>query len=166
MTLTTNRPARTVRDSQHEMSEIMMPQHANVLGNVFGGVILALMDQTAGVVAFRHCRSAVVTMSMDRVDFKEPIHIGDLVIVKASVNYVGRTSMEIGVRVDAEDLLTGAHRHTNSGYLTFVAVGSDGRPIEAPGLIPETEQEQRRHSAAVERRRRRLDERRTEERTK
>jgi acyl-CoA hydrolase len=121
------------------------------------------MDQTAGVVAFRHSRSAVVTMSMDRVDFREPIHIGDLVIVKASVNYVGRTSMEIGVRVDAEDLLTGARRHTNTGFLTFVAVGRDGRPIEAPALIPETEEEHGRNAAAAERRKRRLDERRQEE---
>jgi acyl-CoA hydrolase len=153
------RLARTVKDSQHEMSEIMMPQHANVLGNVFGGVILALMDQTAGVVAFRHARTAVVTMSMDRVDFREPIHIGDLVIVKASVNYVGRTSMEIGVRVDAEDLLTGARRHTNTGFLTFVAVGRDGRPIEAPALIAETDEERRRTAAAEQRRKRRLDER-------
>jgi acyl-CoA hydrolase len=166
MTSTTTRLARTVRDSQHEMSEIMMPQHANILGNVFGGVILSLMDQTAGVVAFRHSRSAVVTMSIDRVDFREPIRIGDLVILKASVNYVGRTSMEIGVRVDAEDLLTGAHRHTNTGYLTFVTVGRDGRPIEAPTLVPETDEERRRYAAAVERRRRRLDERTKEEQGK
>lgn len=166
MTLTSARPARTVKDSQHEMSEIMMPQHANVLGNVFGGVILSLMDQTAGVVAFRHSRCAVVTMSIDRVDFREPIHIGDLVIVKGSVNFVGSTSMEIGVRVDAEDLLTGARRHTNSGYLTFVAVGRDGRPIEAPALLPETDEERRRHAAAVERRKRRLEERRVEELSK
>lgn len=143
-----------------------MPQHANVLGHVFGGVILSLMDQTAGVVAFRHSRTAVVTMSIDRVDFREPIHIGDLVILKASVNYVGRSSMEIGVRVDAEDLLTGSRRHTNTGYLTFVTVGKDGRPIEAPGLIAETDEERRRYAAAVERRRRRLDERKQEEQSK
>src|SRR6185503_20423601 len=118
MTSTMTRPARTVRESQHEMSEIMTPQHANVLGNVFGGVILSMMDQTAGVVAFRHARSAVVTMSIDRVDFREPIRIGDLVVMKASVNYVGRTSMEVGVRVEAEDLLSGKLRHTNSCYLT------------------------------------------------
>jgi acyl-CoA hydrolase len=166
MTDTATRGTRTVKESQHEMSEIMMPQHANVLGNVFGGVILSLMDQTAGVVAFRHARCAVVTMSMDRVDFREPIRIGDLVIVKGSVNYVGRTSMEIGVRVDAEDLLTGSHRHTNTGFLTFVAVGRDGRPVEAPALIPETDDERRRHADAMERRRRRLDERLREERSK
>ena len=143
-----------------------MPQHANVLGNVFGGVILSLMDQTAGVVAFRHARCPVVTMSIDRVDFREPIRIGDLVILKASVNYVGRTSMEIGVRVDAEDLLTGAHRHTNTGFLTFVTVSRDGRPVEAPALIPETDEERRRFAAAVERRKLRLAERTTEEQSK
>jgi acyl-CoA hydrolase len=140
----------------------MMPQHANVLGHVFGGVILSLMDQTAGVVAFRHARTAVVTASIDRVDFREPIRIGDLVIMKASVNYVGRTSMEIGVRVEAEDLLTGNRRHTNSCYLTFVAVDRHGRPIEVPPVVPETEMERRRYAAAQARRKRRLEERNQE----
>jgi acyl-CoA hydrolase len=142
----------------------MMPQHANNMGHVFGGVILSMMDKTAAIAAFRHSRAAVVTASIDRVDFREPIHLGDLVVMKASVNFVGKSSMEVGVRVEAEDLLTGRRRHTNSCYLTFVAVDATGRPIEVPMLIPETEHERRRHAAAMDRRRRRLEEREAEER--
>ena len=154
--------ARTVRDSQHETSELMMPQNANLMGHVFGGVMLSMMDKTAAIAAVRHSRSPCVTASIDRVDFREPIHVGDLVVMKASVNYAGRTSMEVGVRVEAEDLLSGRRRHTNSCYLTFVAVDRDGRPVEVPPLIPETSVEVRRHAAAGERRRRRLEERTAE----
>ncbi|SRR5579883_253711 len=155
-------PPRPVRDSQHETSELMMPQHANVLGHVFGGVVLSMLDRTAAISAIRHARSACVTASVDRVDFREPIHVGDLVIMKASVNYAGRTSMEVGVRVEAEDLITGRRRHTNSCYLTFVAVDRNGRPVEVPPLLAETPDEVRRHAAARERRRRRLEERNAE----
>jgi acyl-CoA hydrolase len=154
---------RTVRESQHETSEIMMPGHANNLGHVFGGVVLAMMDKTAAVAAIRHARASCVTASIDRVDFREPIYLGDLVVMQASVNYVGRTSMEIGVRVEAEELQTGRRRHTNSCYLTFVAVDEKGRPIEVPALKPETPDEIRRYQAAVERRRLRLQEREQEE---
>jgi acyl-CoA hydrolase len=105
----------------------------------------------------------VVTASIDRVDFREPIHPGDLVLMKASVNYAGRTSMEVGVRVEAEELITGRRRHTNSCYLTFVAIDRNGRPIEVPELHPETDDEKRRYDAAIERRRRRLEERQAEE---
>lgn len=157
------RPTRTVRESQHETSQIMMPGDANNLGHVFGGVVLAMLDKTAAVAAIRHCRSACVTASIDRVDFREPIHLGDLVVMKASVNYVGRTSMEVGVRVEAEDLQTGSRRHTNSCYLTFVAVDRNGRPIQVPDLKPESPDEMRRYEAAVARRRRRLEEREQEE---
>ena len=135
---------RTVRETQHETSEIMMPQHANNLGHVFGGVILSMMDRTSAVAAIRHARNDCVTVSVDRVDFREPIHLGDLVIMKASVNFVGRTSMEVGVRIEAENLITGERRHTNSCYLTFVAIDSDGRPVEVPPLLPETDDERRR----------------------
>ncbi|HEY9226519.1 MAG TPA: acyl-CoA thioesterase [Gemmatimonadaceae bacterium] len=121
------------------------------------------MDKTAAIAAFRHSRASVVTASIDRVDFREPIHLGDLVVMKASVNYVGRSSMEVGVRVEVEDLMTGLRRHTNSCYLTFVAVDRNGRPIEVPELKPETEDEVRRHAAAQNRRRRRLEERTAEE---
>lgn len=153
---------RTVRETQHETSEIMMPQHANNLGHVFGGVILSMMDRTSAVAAIRHARNDCVTVSVDRVDFREPIHLGELVIMKASVNFVGRTSMEVGVRIEAENLVTGERRHTNSCYLTFVAIDSSGRPVEVPPLLPETADERRRHAAAKERRRRRLEERNAE----
>jgi acyl-CoA hydrolase len=153
---------RPVRESQHETSELMMPQHANNLGHVFGGVILSMMDRTSAVAAIRHARSSCVTVSVDRVDFREPIHLGDLVVMKASVNYVGRTSMEVGVRVEAENLVTGVRRHTNSCYLTFVAIDAAGRPIPVPPLLPETPDEHRRHAAAAQRRRRRLEERTAE----
>jgi len=141
----------------------MLPQHSNNLGLVFGGVILGMMDTASAVCAIRHARAICVTASVDRVDFREPIHLGDLVIMKCSVNYVGRTSMEVGVRVESEDLQSGIRRHTNSCYLTFVAIDRNGRPVEVPRLVPETEEEIRRFEAARARRRRRLEERTSEE---
>jgi len=158
-----NSDARPVRETQHETAQLMMPQHANVLGHVFGGVVLSMMDTTAAVSAIRHARLACVTVSVDRVDFREPIHVGDLVIMKSSVNFVGRTSMEIGVRVETENLVTGLRRHTNSCYLTFVAVDRNGKPVPVPPLKPESPEEIRRHQAAKQRRERRLQERVAEE---
>ncbi|HUQ48108.1 MAG TPA: acyl-CoA thioesterase [Gemmatimonadaceae bacterium] len=154
--------SRTVKETQHETSQLMLPQHSNNLGLVFGGVILAMMDTASAVCAIRHARAICVTASVDRVDFREPIHLGDLVIMKCSVNYVGRTSMEVGVRVESEDLTTGSRRHTNSCYLTFVAIDRNGRPIQVPRLVPETDDEIRRFEAAKARRRRRLEERTAE----
>ena len=163
VTIANARSSRTVRESQHESSALMLPPDANNLGNVFGGVVMALVDKTAAVAAIRHARSTCVTASIDRVDFREPIHLGDLVVLKASVNFVGRTSMEIGVRVEAEDLISGVRRHTNSCYLTFVAVDDYGHPREIPTLVAESEAEKRRYAAAQERRRRRLEERDAEQ---
>ena len=157
-------PSRFVRESRHESSEMMMPQHANNLGHVFGGVILSLLDRVAAVSAIRHTRQNCVTVSVVSGGFREPIHHGVLVILKSSVNFVGRTSMEIGVRVEAEDLSTGARRHTNSCYLTFVAIDRNHRPMEIPQIVPETDDEKRRYGAAQERRRRRLEERNAERR--
>lgn len=133
-----------------------MPTDENVLGHVFGGSILVLLDKVAGVCAVRHSRSPCVTASFDRVDFREPILVGELVHLKGSVNFVGRSSMEIGVRVEAENMLTGVLRHTNSCYVTFVAIDNDGRPVEVPALVPETDEEKRRFAAGAERRRLRL----------
>jgi acyl-CoA hydrolase len=151
--------SRTVKETQHETSQLMMPQHSNNLNNVFGGVILAMMDTAAAVSAIRHARMTCVTVSVDRVDFRQPIYLGELVIMKCSVNFVGRTSMEVGVRVEAEHLLTGVRRHTNSCYLTYVAVDVTGRPVEVPRLVVEGPEEIRRYEAAIDRRRRRLEER-------
>jgi uncharacterized protein (TIGR00369 family) len=144
------------------MSELMMPNMANNLGHVFGGVILSLVDRVAAVAAIRHARLPCVTVSVDRVDFHEPIYLGELVIAHASVNLVGRTSMEVGVRIEAENLLTGRRRHTNSCYVTFVAVDQRGRPTPVPPLALETEEDRRRNAGAAARRRRRLEERQSE----
>lgn len=134
----------------------MMPHMANVLGNVHGGVLLGMMDRVAAVTAIRHAKRVCVTVSVDRVHFREPIHLGELVTMHASVNYAHRTSLEVGVRVEAENLLTGTTRHTNSSYLTFVAIDENGRPVPVPPVIPETEEEKARYRAAEARRLQRL----------
>lgn len=139
---------RTVRASQSTMTELMMPNMANNLGNVFGGVILSLVDRVAAVAAIRHAMGPCVTVSVDRVDFREPIHVGELVTALASVNFVGRTSLEVGVRVEAENIMTGSRRHTNSCHLTFVAIDPEGRPRPVAPVVPETEEERRRFAAA------------------
>lgn len=144
--------ARPVKESQSVMTELMMPHHANVLGNVFGGVILSLVDRVAAVAAIRHARGPCVTVSVERVEFKQPIYVGEFVTAWASVNHVGRTSMEVGVRVEAENIVTGGRRHTNSCYVTLVAVDGNGRPRAVAPVIPETEEEQRRYAAAQRRR--------------
>ncbi len=150
---------RPVSASQAMMSELMMPHHANNMGNVFGGVILSLVDRVAAVAATRHARRQCVTVSVDRVDFLQPIYLGELVTALASVNYVGRTSMELGIRIEAENLLTGERRHTNSCYVTYVAIDERGKPVPVPPVAPETEDQRRRYRAAEERRARRLEER-------
>ncbi len=150
---------RPARESRATMTELMMPNMANGNGNVFGGVLLSLVDRAASVAAIRHARSACVTVSVDRVEFREPIHVGELVTAKASVNYVGRTSIDVGVRVEAEAIVTGERRHTNSCYLTFVAIDEDGKPTPVPPLVLETEEERVWHEHAKLRRRLREEER-------
>jgi acyl-CoA hydrolase len=155
----TPRRSRTVRESQLETSALMMPADENARGHVFGGAVLAMMDKAAAVVAMRHARLPCVTVSVDRVDFREPILVSELVHMKASVNFVGHSSMEIGIRIEAENMMAGTRRHTNSCYVTYVALDRDGKPAEVPSLTPETDEEKRRYAAAAERRRRRLEER-------
>jgi uncharacterized protein (TIGR00369 family) len=138
--------------SQSMVSELLMPQHVNNLGHVFGGVILSMVDRAAAVAAMRHSGKACVTVSIDRVDFREPIYSGELVTCSAQVNYAGRTSMEVGVRVEAENLLTGTRRHTNTCYLTFVAINEQGEPTPVPRLKLETEEEEQRFREAARRR--------------
>ncbi len=147
---------RPPRLSHTTIAEVMMPHMANHLGNVHGGVILGMLDRVGAVSAIRHAQHICVTASVDRVDFREPIHLGELVTMYASVNYAHRTSIEVGVRVEAEDLLTGVRRHTNTCYLTFVALGDDGRPVPVPPLAPETEVERRRYREAEVRRAQRM----------
>ena len=152
--------ARHPRDSETVMSELMMPQHANIMGNVFGGVILSLVDRVAAVCAIRHAAMQCVTVSVDKVDFKEPIHVGELITAYARVNFAGRTSMEVGVKIIAENVLTGARRHTNSCYVTYVALDNNGVPSEVPPIAPESPDEKRRYERAAQRRANRVMDRR------
>lgn len=135
---------KKVSESRTEMSQLMMPHHANIAGTVYGGVLLSIADSVAYVCAARHAGPNCVTVSVDQVDFREPIRIGELVTLKASVNYVGRTSMEIGIRIEAENLKTGDRRHTNSCYFTMVSLDEAGRPSPVPRLICETPVEKKR----------------------
>jgi len=146
------------RLSQTTIAEVMMPHMANVLGNVHGGVLLGMMDRVGAVAAIRHAHMVCVTVSVDRVDFREPVRLGELVTMHACVNYAHRTSLEVGVRVEAENLLTGAKRHTNSCYLTFVAIDERGRPVPVPPVVPETDEERERFRKAERRRARRIQE--------
>ncbi len=130
--------------SETIVSELMMPHHVNNHGHVFGGVVLSMVDRAAGVAAMRHSGWPCVTVSIDRVDFKEPIFTGELVTCQARVNFVGRTSMEIGVRVEAERLLSREKRHTNTCFLTFVAIDSKNRPVPVPPLELETDGDRKR----------------------
>ena len=143
---------RHPRESEAVLTELMLPQHANVLGNVFGGHILALVDKVAAVAAIRHARGPCVTVSVDKVDFREPIRVGELVTAYARVNFAGHTSMEVGVKIVAENILTGEKRHTNSCYVTYVALDEQGRPTEVPPVVPETEEEKKRYERAAQRR--------------
>jgi acyl-CoA hydrolase len=143
---------KTVRQSSIVMPQRMLPQDANPAGNIHGGVILKHIDLAGAVAAMRHARCAVVTKSIDRMAFLAPVGVGELLIMKASVNMAGTTSMEVGVRVEAENLFTGEVRHAASAYLTFVAMSPDGRPREVPPLILESGEEHRRHREALARR--------------
>ncbi len=144
--------AKPVGHSKTEISHLMMPQHVNFMGTVYGGTILSIADGVAYVCAARHAGLNCVTVSVDRVEFREPIRIRELVTFLASVNYAGRSSMEIGIKIFAEDLQTGRKRHTNSCYFTMVCLDDKGRPKAVPAVIPETEEEKRRFRQGEERR--------------
>jgi len=144
--------ARPPSHSVSTVSELMMPGDVNNLGHVFGGVVLSMVDRVAAVAAMRHAGRPSVTVSIDRVDFKEPIYAGELVTCRARVNYVGTTSMEIGVEVVAEDLLSGEKRHTNTCFLTFVAIDEDDRPVPVRPLALESEEDRRRYREGERRR--------------
>ncbi len=154
--------AKTVKDSCITLAHVMMPEDANPAGNVHGGVVMKQIDTAAGVVAARHARCNVVTASIERLDFIHPVYIGNLLSLKASLNMVGTSSMEVGVRAETENLLTGEVRHTVSAYLTVVALDENGRPKRVPDLILESEKEKRRNREALRRREVRLAERKRE----
>ena len=136
---------KTVSQSRTEMSQLMLPQHANFGGMVYGGAILSIADSVSYVCAARHTGPNCVTVSVDRVDFRQPIRIGELVTFLASVNFTGHSSMEIGIKIFAENLKTGQKRHTNSCYFTMVCLDDQGRPKEVPRLVPETAEDKRRY---------------------
>ncbi len=147
---------KRIRESSVMLAQVMNPQDANPAGNVHGGVIMKLIDTAAGAAAVKHSGANCVTASIDRLDFHNPVFIGDLVTFRASVNYTGKSSMEVGVRVESQNLFTGETRHTVSAYLTFVALDKQGKPTPIPPLVLETADEQRRHREAQARRETRL----------
>ncbi len=151
--------ARKVSESQVVMTELVLPSHTNALGSIFGGTVMSWVDIAAAICAQRHSRKVVVTAHIDEIRFVAPVYTGWVINLKASVNQVGTTSMEIGVRVDAENPQTGEMFHTASAYLTFVALDSHGKPTSVAPLILETVEDKRRHEAAVSRRNMRLQKR-------
>ena len=150
---------RPVRLSQTEMTELVLPNDANVHGSVLGGRVMHFIDICAAIAANRHSGRGVVTAMVDAIEFLHPVAVGSLLVLRASVNYAARTSMEVGVKVWAEDPRTGDRRHTSSAFLTFVAVDSTGRPLEVPPVLPETAEERRRYADAQARRAVRLENR-------
>ena len=147
---------RPVRESLSVYSEFALPNDANPLGNVLGGRVMHLVDVAGAIAAMRHAGCTVVTASVDHMSFLHPVHIGELIVLRASVNRVFRSSMEVGVRVEVENLASGQVRHTSSAYLTFVGLGKDGKRVTVIPVIPETDEENRRYEEAAERRAQRL----------
>jgi len=150
------------QDSIVIISRIMLPGDANAAGIVHGGVIMKEIDNAAGVTAVRHTRKICVTASIDRLDFYKPAFIGNLLTIKAGINWTGKTSMEIGARIETEDSMTGVKTHLASAYLTFVALGEDKKPVRVPPLKPVTKEEFRRNTQAIARRKLRLSEKQKE----
>jgi uncharacterized protein (TIGR00369 family) len=143
---------RSVRFSQTTLTELMIPAYANFGGKIHGGILLSLIDKVAYACASRHAGTYCVTVSVDGVNFLEPVEVGDLVSLHASVNYVGKTSLVIGIRIIAENVRTGTQRHTNTSYVTMVAKGDDDKPTPVPELLLENEEDTRRFLEAIKRR--------------
>jgi acyl-CoA hydrolase len=145
-------PPRAIGESRSEMTELILPNDTNTLGNLLGGRLMHFIDLVAALAAHRHARTHVVTASIDRIDFIAPVHVGDLLVLKSTLNRAFRTSMEVGVKVWVENTIAGISRHVASAYLTFVAVDSQGRRVPVPQLLPETEEDKRRYEDAGRRR--------------
>ncbi len=143
-------------ESAVTMTEVVLPTHANSLGTIFGGQIMCWIDIAAAIAAGKHARKVVVTASIDALHFEAPVKIGHVVHIHAMVNYAGRTSMEVGVRVDSENLVTGEMKRTAKAYTTFVALDDKGKPTAVPPLVPHTAQEKRRYTEAQKRRESRI----------
>jgi len=151
----TNTP-KPIRASRTTLSQLMHPQHANLLGNVHGGWIMKLVDEAGALACMRHAQKKVVTVAIDSMTFREPIRIGDLIILNAEVTYTGRTSLEAEVQVLAENPVTGERTHTNTAYLVYVALDDKGKPAIVPPLKAETDEEKQKMAQAMERQGRRL----------
>jgi acyl-CoA hydrolase len=150
---------RPVHESQSEMAEVVLPNDANPLGSLLGGRLMHFIDIAGAMAAHRHARSYVVTASMDHIDFLAPVHVGDLLLLRSSVNRAFRTSMEVGVKCFVENYIAGTTRHIATAFLTFVAVDRHGNRIPVPPVIPETDEEKRRYEDALRRRQMREQER-------
>jgi len=151
----TNIP-KSIRASRISIAQLMHPEHANNLGNVHGGWIMKLVDEAGALACMRHAQRRVVTVAIDSMVFRQPIRIGDLIILNAELTYTGRTSMEVEVQVQAENPITGERTHTNTAYLVYVALDDDGNPVPVPPLKAETEEEKQKIKQANERQQRRL----------
>ncbi len=149
-------PPKPMRASRITLSQLMHPEHANLLGNVHGGWIMKLVDEAGALACMRHAQKKVVTVAIDSMTFREPIRIGDLIILNAEVTYTGRTSMEAEVQVLAENPVTGERTHTNTAYLVYVALDDNGKPTRVPPVKAETEDEKRKMTEALERQAHRL----------
>lgn len=147
---------KPVNESKVYMTEIVLPGHTNQMGTIFGGQLMAWIDVAGAIAAARHARSVCVTASIDALHFVAPVRLGHFVCIYSSVNFTGKTSMEIGVRLDSEDPKTGVKTHVATSYLTFVALDHNGKPLEVPPVVPETTEEKRRHREAQLRRESRL----------
>ncbi len=147
---------KRVKDSQVTLHNLMLPHHANPMGNIHGGVIMKLVDEAGGLCAIRHAQSQAVTVAIDSMTFHSAVRVGEVLTLEASLNWVGRSSMEAGVRVTAENPITGECTHTNSAFLVYVALDENRRPVEVPPLILETDEERRRWAEAKVRQQRRL----------
>jgi len=156
--MTNTHPPKTMRASRVTLSQLMHPEHANLLGNVHGGWIMKLVDEAGALASMRHAQRKVVTVAIDSMVFGQPIRIGDLIILNAEVTYTGRTSLEAEVQVMAENPITGEQTHTNTAYLVYVALDDDGRPTTVPPLEAETAEEKQKMERAKERQERRLKE--------
>jgi acyl-CoA hydrolase len=148
--------SKTIRASRIHLAQLMHPEHANLLGNVHGGWIMKLVDEAGALACMRHAQRRVVTVAIDSMVFRNPIKIGDLVLLNAEVTYTGRTSLEAEVQVQAENPITGERTHTNTAYLVYVALDDAGKPTPVPPVKAETEDEKRRMEAARERQSHRL----------
>lgn len=157
-----NLQGKTPSETRVTLTQLMGPGNANTLGNVHGGLIMKLCDEAGGMAAAKHARRPSVTVAVDSMRFLSPVHIGNLMTVKAEISWVGRTSMEVRVVVTAEDVLSGAITHTNTAYFVYVALGEDGRPTAVPPLICETEEEKERFERASQRQNYRLQQRHTD----